>query len=44
MVSEPVKEKYGLNIGTNKWVSVDEENDVFIHDSDNKKRAFFTMG
>ena len=42
MVSEPVKEKYALNIGTNKWVSVDVENDVFIRDSENGKRAFFT--
>jgi len=42
MVSEPVKEKYSLNIGTNKWVSVDEENDVFIRDLDNGKHAFFT--
>jgi len=42
MVSEPVKEKYSLNIGTNKWVSVDVENDVFIRDSESGKRAFFT--
>ena len=41
MVAEPVKEKYALNIGINKWVSVDEECDVFIRDSQNGKRAFF---
>ena len=42
MVAEPVKEKYALNIGETKWVSVDEENDVFIRDSENGKRAFFS--
>jgi len=42
MVSEPVKEKYALNIGTTKWVSMDEENGVFIRDSENGKHAIFT--
>jgi len=35
MANEPVKEKHTFNIGTSRWDSVDEENDVDIRDSDN---------
>jgi len=41
MTNGPVKEKHAFKMGDGRWVSVDEENDVYIKEDDSAKRAYF---